>query len=121
MTFLFDGSEESLLEGLFRDSGSLSALAHPHRLPDVDPVEWHAVFLQRFEALGHPIDRGLLDELIEATHGQPLRMMAYAHHTSVRASLSPGSPVVAPTLRAGIEEGEASVSEMERSRDADGG
>jgi hypothetical protein len=80
-TYLFAGSEVSLLAALFNDrSRPLYGQSRPLRLGRLPAGETIPAIAARFEATGRTIAGPVLGRLVEAGDGHPQRTMLLAHH-----------------------------------------
>jgi hypothetical protein len=85
MTFLYAGSEPTMLRTLFADGGLLEYDAIDFALSPIDPQPWREGLSRAFRALGIEIDASAVDLILDATGGQPHRTMLAANRTHEQA------------------------------------
>jgi len=79
VTFLFAGSEPSLVKTLFTKGGLLEFDAHDFPLSPIDPQPWREGLRRAFRALDAEITTRAVDLILEATDGHPHRTMLVAN------------------------------------------
>jgi type II secretory pathway predicted ATPase ExeA len=79
VTFLFAGSEPSLVRTLFAKGGLLEFDAHDFPLSPIDPQPWREGLRRAFRALDAEITTRAVDRILEATDGHPHRTMLVAN------------------------------------------
>jgi hypothetical protein len=79
ITFMFAGSEPTLVRTLFGDGGLLEYDAHDFKLSPIDPQPWREGLRRAFRELGSEITTRAVHVILEATSGQPHRTMLAAN------------------------------------------
>jgi DNA polymerase III delta prime subunit len=85
VTFLFAGSEPSLVRTLFAKGGLLEFDAHDFPLSPIDPQPWREGLRRGFRALDAEITTRAVDLILEATGGHPHRTMLVANRAHEEA------------------------------------
>jgi len=97
MTFLFAGSEPSLVRTLFDEGGLLEFDAHDFRLSPIDPQPWREGLRRAFRALDAEITTRAVDMILESTGGHPHRTMLVANRAHEEAEFA-REPVIDDAL-----------------------
>jgi hypothetical protein len=93
VTFLFAGSEPSLVKTLFTKGGLLEFDAHDFSLSPIDPQPWREGLRRAFRALEAEITTRAIDLILEATDGHPHRTMLVANRAHEEAEFAHESVV----------------------------
>jgi hypothetical protein len=88
VTFLFAGSEPSLVKTLFTKGGLLEYDAHDYPLSPIDPQPWREGLRRAFRALDAEITTRAVDLILEATDGHPHRTMLVANRAHEEAEFA---------------------------------
>jgi DNA polymerase III delta prime subunit len=88
VTFLFAGSEPSLIETLFADGGLLEYDALDFDLSPIDSQPWREGLRRAFRELGLEIRDTAIELILDATHGQPHRTMLVANRAAEQAEFA---------------------------------
>jgi hypothetical protein len=79
-TFVFAGSKRHAVEGLFEDGMPLHYAGLGFDLDKISKEDWHAGLRLRFAEAGYGISDELIDDVLEASDGHPLRTMQVCAH-----------------------------------------
>lgn len=88
VTFLFAGSEPSLVETLFARGGLLEFDSLDFPLSPIDPQPWREGLRRAFRALDAEITTRAVDVILEATDGHPHRTMLVANRAHEEAEFA---------------------------------
>jgi hypothetical protein len=101
-TFVFAGSKRHAVEELFAEGKALHYAGLDFDLDAIAPEEWIAGLRARFEEAGYTIRNELLDDIIAASGGHPLRTMQVCAHVYEWAQNSEDSEVSGAAVLRGI-------------------
>jgi DNA polymerase III delta prime subunit len=102
LTFLYAGSEPSMLRTLFADGGLLEYDALDFRLSPIDPQPWLEGLRRAFRELGMDINTHAIDRILEVTGGQPHRTMLAANRAHEQAAFAEETVVDDAIAEAGL-------------------
>lgn len=85
ISFLYAGSEPTMLRTLFDEGGLLEYDALDFRLSPIDPQPWREGLRKAFRELGIDITTRAVDLILDATGGQPHRTMLAANRAHEQA------------------------------------
>jgi hypothetical protein len=88
LTFLFAGSEPTLVESLFADRGLLEFDAVRFPLSPIDAQPWREGLRKAFHELGLEITIPAVDLILRSTDGEPHRTMLAANRTAEAAEFA---------------------------------
>lgn len=108
VTFLFAGSEPSLVQTLFSAGGILEFDAHDFPLSPIDPQPWREGLRRAFRALGAEITTRAVDVIVDATGGHPHRTMLAANRAHEEAEFAEEAVVDEAVAVAAINRAKAS-------------
>jgi hypothetical protein len=108
LTFLFAGSEPSLVRTLFSKGGLLEFDAHDFRLSPIDPQPWREGLRRAFRALDAEITTRAVDVILESTDGHPHRTMLVANRAHEESEFA----------RESVVDDTVAVVAVERARDS---
>jgi DNA polymerase III delta prime subunit len=108
VTFLFAGSEPSLVQTLFSEGGMLEFDAHDFPLSPIDPQPWLEGLRRAFRALGAEITTRAVDFIVDATGGRPHRTMLVANRAHEEAEFAEEAVVDEAVAVAAIKRAKAS-------------
>jgi hypothetical protein len=103
ITFLFAGSEPSLIRTLFSKGGLLEFDAHDFGLSPIDPQPWREGLRRAFRALDAEITTRAVDLILESTDGQPHRTMLVANRAHEEAEFAREAVIDEVLAEVGIE------------------
>jgi DNA polymerase III delta prime subunit len=108
VTFLFAGSEPSLVQTLFSTGGMLEYDAHDFPLSPIDPQPWLEGLRRAFRALDAEITTRAVEVIVDATDGHPHRTMLVANRAHEEAEFAKEAVVDEAVAVAAINRAKAS-------------
>lgn len=104
-TYLFLGSQTSLLETLFADRrAAFYRFAKQYQLPPIPPDAWADYLTEKFASVGLSITSTAVAAILDETGGHPYGVMQVANAAYVRARLSEAREISAELIAIVLDE-----------------